>query len=313
MRPYWLFALVFLSACGGHAGPHRLAPAAPLAISPSAAPLFYVVPFSDRRSFKGLYKGRSPYEDVNIAAEGITLSSRAWQDQPYGSVALLWHRQLAQSLHDAGLAVAVADEPIEDESVALSQAGDKGAKYLLSGRIQKLEIGKKGADDLMGTNFSGTNYPMLLTARLKAVEVASGQAPVSKDWTYKRVFYDPTRLGAPDYKTFPSFFLVGLKDATVKLAQSDELRGLAGLPPVTPTSTPTPTPLAVPPTPGPSPTPMPTVEPTPDLGPHWVNPKTGKKVDPNWNFDPEDGTPRKDFILRQPTPKPTPARVTAPR
>jgi hypothetical protein len=70
--------------------------------------------------------------------------------------------------------------------------------------------------------------------------------------------------------------------------------------------------MTTPPTAGPSPTPAatltPSAEPTPDLNPYWVNPKTGKKVDPSWNFDPEDGTPRKDFILRQPTPKPTPSR-----
>jgi hypothetical protein len=75
--------------------------------------------------------------------------------------------------------------------------------------------------------------------------------------------------------------------------------------------------MSTPPTPGPSPTAgakaTPTPLPTPDGQPYWVNPKTGKKVDPKWNFDPEDGTPRKDFVLRQPEAHPTPTRQLAPR
>jgi hypothetical protein len=51
---------------------------------------------------------------------------------------------------------------------------------------------------------------------------------------------------------------------------------------------------------------------TPDEGPYWINPKTGKKVDPNWNFDPADGTPRSQFILKQPEKK-EPKRPTEAR
>lgn len=313
MRRLLIAAFTLLSACGGHAGPFRLAPAEPVGLSPTAAPIFYLAPFKDSRRQKELYRGRSTYESVAVEAQGLSLSSQAWQQRPYGGVALLWHRQLAQTLAASGVGIAVAEEPVADEAAALRQAGDAGAKYLVSGALHRGEIGKKGADGLLSTNFTGTYYPMLIQARVRVIEVASGQAALDKPWTYERRFFDPTRLGAPDHQTFPGFFLAGLRDATQRLTGDAELRALAGLAPFTPTPTPTSTALAVPPTPGPTPTAAPTPVPTPDDKPQWVNPKTGKKVDPSWNFDPEDGTPRKEFILRQPTPRPTPARVTAPR
>lgn len=313
MRRLLIAATVLLSACGGHAGPYRIAPAEPVQLSPTAAPVFFIAPFSDHRSEPALYKGRSRYEDVLVEADGITQTAAVWQDRPWGSLAWLWHRQFVRSMAGSGVDVSAAELPTEDESALLTRAGEAGAKYLLSGRIEKAEIGKKGADDFLGTNFSGTNYPMQLKAHLRVVEVASGQPALDKDWTYERRFFDPTRMGAPDRQTFPSFFLVGLQDAAQKLSGLGELRALAGLPAYTPTPTPTVTPMVTPPTPGPSPTPEPTAVPTPDEGPQWINPKTGHKVDPAWNFDPEDGTPRDQFILRQPTPRPTPVRPTEAR
>lgn len=313
MKRLPLLACLFLSACGGHAGPYRIAPVEPTALSPSAAPVFYVVPFQDKRHQSALYTGRSRYEDVLVEAQGITAAAKAWQSRPWGSVAWLWHRAFVKAMAGSGADVAAATDPIEDDAVALKQASAAGAKYLLSGRIDRLEIGKVGADDLLNTNFSGTNYPMHMEVRLRVLKVPDGQPALDKPWTYDRRFFDPTRLGSPDQQTFPSFFLVGLQDASLKLSGQADLRTLAGLPAYTATPTPTLTPMAIPPTPGPSPTPAPTAAPTPDDQPYWVNPKTGHKVDPAWNFDPEDGTPRDAFILRQPTPRPTPVRPTAPR
>lgn len=310
LKHFVLLVSLFSGACSAHAGAHRVSAAEPLALSPAAQPLFFLAPMADKRKFNAIHKTRSRYEDVEIEAADLTLTAGAWV-KPYGDVAFLWHRQLSRGLAVAGLGVSAAAEPL-DGAAALSAAGDSGAKLLLSGRLDILEIKKRGAD-FTGTNFTGTNYPLRLKARVKAVEVSSGRTVLDKDFEFKRRFFDPTRMGAPDHTTFPGFFLVGLEDAAAKLADWDELRALAGLPPVTPTPTATSTPLAVPPTPGPSPTVAPTPLPTVDASPYWVNPKTGAKVDPSWNFDPSDGTPRKDFILRQPAAKPTPERLSAPR
>lgn len=313
MAKLCLIALaLFLHACGGHAGPFRMQPATALEPRPEAEPFFYTVPFEDRRTRTEIHRARIRYESVSVEAEGLSLTA-AWQKRPYGGMALLWHRQWSQALAATEAGAAAAQDPVLDGTQALRLAGEAGARYLVSGRLEKLEIGKKGADQLVGTAFSGMHYPMELRARVRVKEVASGQVVLDKLWTYRRLFYDPTRMGAPDHQTFPSFFGVGLKDASEKLAGWDELRTAVNLPTYTRTPTPTATPLTEPSTPGSTPTPAPTPVPTPDEGPYWVNPKSGKRVDPAWNFDPEDGTPRKEFILRQPTPRPTPVRPTAPR
>jgi hypothetical protein len=314
LKRLMLVATFFLSACGGHAGPFRVMPLEALSPDPQAQALFYVVPFEDRRKQAAIHLARSRYENVLVEAVGLSLTAQAWQQRPYGGMALLWHRQLAQALAATDAGARASDEPVPDEAAALRLAGDAGARYVILGRLTRLEIDKKGADPLMGTAFSGMNYPMTVEARVKVLEVASGQLSLDKPWTYQRRFYDPTRMGAPNHKTFPGFFSVGIQDAAAKLAGWDELRAVAGLAAFTPTPTPTLTPLTAPPTPGPSPTPIATAVPTPDTGPYWVNPKTGKRVDPDWNFDPADGTPRKEFILRQaPEAKPTPVRPTGAR
>jgi hypothetical protein len=246
-----------------------------------------------------------------VEAEGLSRGAQAWQARDYGAFSFLWHRQLQAAFAGGEIRTAASQEPLDD-AAALAAAKDAGAKVLLSGELEQGQIDKRGADEFLNTNFGGTNYTLRMKSKLRALDVASGKPVPVKDWSYSRVFFDPTRLGSPDYKTFPSFFVVGLKSAAEDFSGQKELRSLAGLPELTPTPTITPTPMTTPPTPGPSPTPAatftPVPEPTPDFQPYWANPKTGKKVNPDWNFDPEDGTPRKDFVLRQPAPKPTPIR-----
>jgi hypothetical protein len=307
-----------LSACGAHAGAFRMAPVAPVALSPSAAPVFYLLPLQDHRRQREIWRGRSRYEDVTVEAEGLSLSAKAWQGRDYGSLPLLWHRQAGQALAEqSDYPVAVAADPAADQAAALSAAAQAGAKYLLRGDIVTGQMDKRGADMFFHTNVSGTNYIFQMKLQLKAVDVATGKQALDKPWSFERTFYDPTMLGSADYNTFPPFFALGLQDAAQHLPGSTDLRQLAGLPALTATPTATPTPMTTPPTPGPSPTAgakaTPTPLPTPDGQPYWVNPKTGKKVDPKWNFDPEDGTPRKDFVLRQPEAHPTPTRQLAPR
>jgi len=167
---------------------------------------------------------------------------------------------------------------------------------LVSGELKRFEFEKHGAD-LMGTSFTGTNYELYVQVDYTVRDLLRGEPVYTHKMVTKHVYYDPKRLGNDDSKTYPVFFVAGLEEAAFNVSAQPELRALVGLAPFTPTPSATRTQQAVAPPAGAEPTA--TVEPTPDKAPYWVNPKTGNKVDPSWNFDPADGTPRKDFILRQ--------------
>lgn len=337
---FWFCALFLCCASCGQTAPYLISPAPALLPSPTPVPVapapkpgrkhagtatptpnpavtaaagFYLAPFRDERVQKELHRGRGQYDAVTIKAEGLTQVAQAWQSSPWGSMALLWHRQVGQAFANAGLATMEAQDPPESESALETQAKAAGARYLVSGVLKRLDIDKRGADMLLGTNFGGTNYIFRVKAQLKVQDLSDGKAAVDRVWTFERSFYDPVRLGSDDSKTYPGFFVRGLDEAAKKLADETDLRALAGLPPVSPTPTPTATLETKAPPAGQLPEPTATPAPTPDNGPYWINPKTGQRVDPNWNFDPSDGTPRKDFVLRQPDKKPGPVSPTAPR
>jgi hypothetical protein len=273
----------------------------------------YLVPFLDKRKLAEIYVAKSNYDSIRIQAAGLSMVAATWAKRPYGDIALHWHRQLGQALAAAGLQVAASQDPPLSDAMAVEEANAAGARYLVTGVLKRFDIDKRGADALLGTNYSGTNYKLVVEAQIKVTDLASGQAAIDRSWTFKRTYYDPTFLGKYDSLTFPGFFLRGLDDSTAKLAADEELRALGGLPPYTPTPTPTLTMEVTAMPNGQMPLATATPEPTPDWGPYWVNPKTGKKMDPSWKFDPADGTPAKDFILRQREKKAVSDRPTAPK
>lgn len=275
--------------------------------------LFYLVPFPDKRPVKDIYVAKAGYDSIRIQAAGLSQVAAAWSKKPYGDIALHWHRQLGQALAASGLQVAAAQDPAVSEDLAKADAVSAGARYLVSGVLKRFDIEKRGADPLFGTNYSGTNYKLAVEAEITVTDLFGGQTPIKRKWEFKRTFYDPTFLGKYDSLTFPGFFLRGLDESTADLASDVELRSLGGLAPYTPTNTPTLT-LEVTALPnGQIPAATATPEPTPDWGPYWVNPKTGKQMDPSWKFDPADGTPAKDFVLRQREKKVRIDRPTAPK
>jgi hypothetical protein len=280
-------------------------------ITPTQGTGIYLMPLQDKRKQPEIWSGRSVYEKVVIEAQGRTLLAEAWRKKPFGDVAYLWDRQFAYALADNGYQLQTPPEPLLDEGLGLAMARSAGAKYLLTGQINRLSIAKRGADSVTGTNFTGTNFFFNLELHLKAVEVSNGQVALDRKIELQRKFYDPTYLGSEERDTFPRYFATGLPELAVLAAGDLPLRKLAGLPTYTPTNTPTATPEIFEPKPGDKATPVPTA--TPDAGPYWINPKTGKRVDPAFNFDPADGTPRSQFILVQPTPKPSPSRATEQR
>jgi hypothetical protein len=289
----------------------------PAALSGSAAarsgPRIFLAPFKDVRRQRDLWKGTSNLDSIRVSAQDLSLQAGAWGSWDYSDTSFLWHRQLGQTLVAAGftLAAAVGPQPAKEAQTA---AGLSGCAYILDGALKRLDIGKRGSDEFVGTNFSGTNYTFILEARLQVRGLSASAAVLSKDLVFKHVYHDPTSMGSQDRDTFPRYFLAGLEAAAQNLSEDKDLRVLAGLPALapTPTAAPTPPPVPVATAPAqltPAPAPSPTATPTDlDQGPYWVNPKTGKRVDPAWNFDPMDGTPRKDFVLRQTSaPKGTPA------
>jgi hypothetical protein len=276
-------------------------------VTPTQAAGLYLLPFQDKRREKAVWKGRSIYENVVMEPVGVTLQAKAWRNKPYSDMSFLWHRQFAYSLGQSGYSVLPAELPMS-EAEGLALAKNSGAKLLLNGTILQLAISKRGADDFLGTNFSGTNYFMDVELKLRLIEVGSGRVLQERNLKARRKFYDPTRLGSNDRDTFPRYFGTGLPDLAMNVAGDVDLRNALGLPTFTPTATATQTPEAVKQPEGSAPTPLPTA--TPDQGPYWINPKTGERVDPNWNFDPKDGTPRDKFVLRQATAVPTPSRAT---
>lgn len=262
------------------------APPLPLAITPAPAGLarLELAPFVDGRRQKELWKGPGKFDLVAVAAEGMGTQAAAWKQADYGSMSFLWLRQLGQALAQAGFAVVEAPDPSPE--IQGQEARAVGASYLLGGEITRLDIDKVGADSVFETTFSGVNYFYTLESRIVVKDLRTGKTVLDRDWTDTHGFHDPTPMGRRDAVAIPEYFLRGLAQSADALARSDDLRAVVGLAPV------------------PIPTPAPT--PFPDDGkPYWVNPKTGKRMDPSWNFDPTDGTPRKDFILRRPA-LPTP-------
>lgn len=300
LRTFTLAPLLMLLGCNGHAGAYLIEPAPESqAHAASATAKVFLAPFADARKSRVIYRGRADYENVSVDAAGRTLLAKAWQALPAGDLSYLWHRQLLSSLNEAGYSVSAASEPMSDEQAMLA-AKNAGADLLMQGEIKKLGISKRGADSLIGTNFTGTNYIFysLHDARLKPVGPRGATASASLD--FERVFYNAERLGAADRDTFPQYFVRGLPEAARHLADDSALRAAVGLPTctATPTQTSTPEPTKKG---SPAPTPagnQPTLTPTPDKSPYWYNPHTGHRVDPKYNFDPEDGTPKKDFILK---------------
>jgi hypothetical protein len=282
-------------------------PVAPApALSPSFAPApaalarMELAPFTDDRRRKELWKGDGKFDIVGVEAEGLSTQAEAWDQDDYASMSFLWQRQLGQALDRAGFAVVEAPAPAPSSGAQEAEARGRGARYLLGGEIRSLSIRKVGADSVFETTFSGVNYFYSMEARVVVKDLLSGAVVLDRDWSDAHGFHDPTPMGRRDAVAFPQYFLSGLARSAVDLARSGDLRAVGGLPPVA--------------TPTPSPTPWPD-----DGKPYWVHPKTGKRMDPSWNFDPSDGTPREDFVRRRPalpspapTPRPTPTYAGRP-
>jgi hypothetical protein len=293
-------AFLFLAGCG-RAG-NFLIEAAPEPAGKGASPKrLLVAPFKDARLYRFIYGGKNGWDEVVVDAAGKTTMAKAWSGLKKGDLSYLWQRQLAYQLDDMGFSLSRAAEPLSQPE-ALSLAAQVQANYVLSGEIRKMGVDKHGADFLLGTNISGTNYSFRSLTHFDVLDAATGKPALSKDFKFEQVFLKKDFLGASDRETFPAYFNAGLAAAAQSVASDPDLRTLAGLPTLVPTPTPTFTPLVKPTaTPGPAlkvvtPTPVPTAS-----GPYWVNPKTGKRMDPSWKFDPEDGTPRSQFILHDPS------------
>lgn len=276
-------------------------------VTPTHAIGLYWVPLQDKRRDPQIHTGRSTYESVFIEAAGSTLLAAAWHPRPYGDMAYLVHRQLSYALASSGYRLLGADLPVADEKQALLDAKQAGAQVLVSGQFKRLVVGKKGADNVIGTNFTGTDFTLYWELTLRLVAVDTGQLIKERQLNLTRNFFDPKMLGSEDRDTYPRYFATGLPDLALQVAGDLDLRQAAGLPTFTATPTKTATPEVFAPKTGDAPTPVPTT--TPDAGPYWINPKSGERMDPDWKFDPKDGTPRDKFILRQQT-TPTAKRVT---
>jgi hypothetical protein len=260
----------------------------------------FLAPFKDRRRNRSIYRGRAEYEHVTIDAFARTTLAKAWQKLPKGDLSYLWHRQLALELASAGYDVSAAAEPMDDAS-AMAAAKEAGAEFLMQGELKKMGIAKRGADTIFGTNFSGTNYMFYSENRVFLKSTADSKKLPKRDLEFERVFYNKESFGAADRDTFPHYFARALPEAGRHLADDSVIREAVGMPTCTPTPTATITPE--PEKKGsPELTPRiivatPTV--VPEDEPYWYNPNTGKRVNPAWNFDPEDGTPKSKFILRR--------------
>lgn len=290
MRRTLFLVLLLSGASGAHAYTCDVAAAPPLPPSftpaPAALARLELAPFVDGRRHKELWKGDGKFDLVAVEAEGLSTQAEAWKQEDYGSMSFLWLRQLGQALAQAGFAVEEAPAPALKPGAQEQEARASGASYLLDGEISRLDISKVGADTVFETTFSGVNYFFTLEAHVMVTDLATGKPVLDRDWTDTHGFHDPTRMGRRDDVAFPEYFLRGLSQSADDLARTGDLRAVVGLAPVA--------------TPTPAPTPFPD-----DGKPYWVNPHTGKRMDPSWNFDPSDGTPRKDFVLRRP-PLPTP-------
>jgi hypothetical protein len=290
-----LLVLALAAASGAHAYTCDVASAPPLPLTFAPAPAglarLELAPFVDGRRHKELWKGPGKFDLVAVEAEGWSAQAEAWKQADYGSMSFLWLRQAGQALAKAGFAVVEAPDP--GPGIQAQEARAVGASYLLGGEIKRLDIDKVGSDSVFETTFSGVNYFFTMELHLVVTDLRTGKSVLDRDWIATHGFHDPTPMGRRDAVAFPEYFLGGLALSAADLARSDDLRAVVGLAPV------------------PIPTPVPT--PFPDDGkPYWVNPHSGKRMDPSWNFDPSDGTPRKDFVLQKPaspTPVPTPRPV----
>jgi hypothetical protein len=307
-----ILVLLFLAA-NGRAASYLIEPAprwaaVAEAVSPEAAPRFYLAPLKDKRGTQEVWSGHGYYDRVLMEPAGATLMAKAWGQRPYSAISYLFQRQLAYALGSAGYRVTMAEEPFVDDAAALVAAHLAGAQYLIQGQLKRLNLYKRGADAFLGTDLSGNNYTMNLDLDLQVLKVENAQKLLEEPLSFQRVFCDPTRLGSDDSVTFPRYFALGLPALALRVTDDAKLRQLAGLPTVTPSPTQGSAPEA---SAAPAPSPLPTA--TPDMGPYWVNPKTGKAVDPSWNFDPSDGTPRDKFVLHQGDPLPTTTQVPEPK
>ncbi|HTB22869.1 MAG TPA: hypothetical protein VK914_09200 [bacterium] len=264
--------------------PVPAAPALPAALSASAR--MEVAPFVDSRGRKELWKGVGRMEIVGVEAEGLSAQARTWDQDAYGSLSFLWQRQLGQALAQGGFPVAETPAPAKDAADLEAGARSRGATLIITGDIQSLHIDKRGSDSVFGTTFSGIDYFFSMQARVVVKDLVSGKTLLDKEWKDFHGFHDPTPMGRSNGVAFPPYFLSGLSQSAEDLAADPDLRGTMHLAPL----------------------PTPSQTPLPDDGkPYWMNPKTGRRMDPAWNFDPADGTPRKDFVLKVPGPLPSPS------
>jgi len=281
-----LCLLLALAPSPARAHTYLLDPAPSLA-TPSAAayaPLALSA-WRDTRRHKELWQGMERARTVFIEARGLSLEARAWDSDDYGPISFLWQRQLACALADAGFSVAAAG-PATSTAALQATARDAGRRLLLDGEIRSLGFLRRGADTV-GTTFSGVNYTFTIAAALTAQDLGAGKPALARDWTFSHTFYDGAAFGSEDSRTFPVYTAAGLSLAAQALACDPDLRALAGLAPCAP--------------PAPAPASIPAAGAAPGTG-YWANPKTGAQVDPAWNFDPYDGTPRKDFVFHPGTP-----------
>jgi hypothetical protein len=237
---------------------------------------------------RALWSGEGKWNPVEVDAEGLDAQPKAWRSWDYASLSFLWQRQLGQALDGAGFAVQEAPPGLGPRAQARAALG-LDLPRLLGGDIETLSMDKRGADSVFSTNFTGTFFTFFMMLRVRVTD-PRGRRVLDKSWTYRTSFFDPTRLGRPDKDTFPVYFARGLAQAAQALAQDPDLRTAVGLPAVIPSPAPTP--------------------PAADQRPYWIDPKTGQRMDPSWNFDPSNGMPRKDFVLVRPAPPKAAAALT---
>ncbi len=139
-----------------------------------------------------------------------------------------------------------------------------GARGVLDGRITRLEVRKRGDDPVFGTDVNGDDYVFILDLDLGLRPLAPGFRGASQSWEFSHTFHDPTRFGRAPKDTFPGYFAQGLSLAADSLAKAlAAFEGTAA--------------------PG-------------GWEEYWINPRSRRRMDPTWNFDPSDGTPRSRFV-----------------
>jgi len=298
----WALSVSLLPACAKSSA-YRIE-AAPDFVADPASPapsgkLIYLSPFDDNRPDKEIFKSRAKYDSVLIETGGNSLLARSWQELRLGDISYLFHRQLAYEMGAAGYRVMAAAEP-ESKEDSLAHATSAGAKVLLRGRLRQLKIGRRGADPVFGTSFTGMFYPLTFEAFPEIYDVQGNTLLWAQKIAFKREFYNPKRMGSLNYETFPQYFVRALPETARQISSNHELRAIAGLPALTPTPSYTPTAEVTPPqalAKGQTAPPTPTITPTPEME-YWVCPKDGKRMEPVWEICPFDGTKRKDFILK---------------